>query len=99
MSLELLALSGIGACLAEDPADRERAAVILTFTLGHEQLPKSYALAARPALARLEAELSPEQLAAARLAAATASLDDLVTQALQRVAQAPLTGHKGTVHT
>ena len=86
VSLELLALSGIGACLAEDPADRERAAVILTFTLGHEQLPKSYALAARPALARLEAELSPEQLAAARLAAATASLDDLVAQALQPVA-------------
>ena len=86
ISLELLALSGIGACLAEDPAEQERAAVILKFALGHEQLPKSYALAARPALARLEAELSPEQLAAARLAAATASLDDLVTQALQRVA-------------
>ena len=42
VSLELLALSGIGACLAEDPAERERAAVILTFALGHGQLPASY---------------------------------------------------------
>jgi hypothetical protein len=39
ISLELLALSGIGACLAEDPAEQERAAVILTFAMGHEQLP------------------------------------------------------------
>lgn len=38
VSLELLALSGIGACLAEDPAAQERAAVILTLALGHEQL-------------------------------------------------------------
>ena len=34
ISLELLALSGIGACLAEDPAEQERAAVILTFATG-----------------------------------------------------------------
>jgi hypothetical protein len=40
ISLELLALSGIGACLAEDPAEQERAAVILTFAMGHEQLPR-----------------------------------------------------------
>ena len=39
---------------------------MLTFALGHEQLPSSYAVAARPALDRLEAELPPEQLAAAR---------------------------------
>ncbi len=54
VSLELLALSGIGACLAEDSAQQERAAVLLTFATGHEQLPASYARAARPALERLE---------------------------------------------
>jgi tetratricopeptide (TPR) repeat protein len=77
VSLELLALSGIGSCLAEDPAEEEQAAVILTFALGHEQLPASYAFAARPALARLEAELRPEQLAAARKAAAATTLEEL----------------------
>ena len=77
VSLELLAVSGIGACLAEDPAEQERAAAILTFALGHEQLPASYAFAARPALARLEAELPPEQLAAARQTAAAGTLEDL----------------------
>ena len=86
VSLELLALSGIGACLAEDPAEHERAAVLLTFALGHEQLPPSYSFAARPALDRLEAELSPDQLAAARVAAAAASIEDLVTGALAPVA-------------
>jgi len=83
VSLELLALSGIGACLAEDPADQERAAVILTFAIGHEQLPTSYAFAARPALDRLEAELPAEQLAAARDAAAAATLEELARMALQ----------------
>ena len=77
ISLELLALSGIGACLAEDPAEQERAAVILTFATSHEQLPPSYAFAARPALDRLQAELPPEQLAAAREAAAAATLEEL----------------------
>jgi predicted ATPase/class 3 adenylate cyclase len=77
VSLELLALSGIGACLAEDPAEQEQAAVILTFAMGHEQLPASYAFAARPALDRLEAELPAEQLAAARAAAAAATLEEL----------------------
>src|SRR5712691_3515470 len=86
ISLELLALSGIGACLAEEPAEQERAAVILAFAMGHEQLPPSYAFAARPALDRLEAELPPEQLAAARLAAAATSLEDLITRALEPVA-------------
>ena len=77
ISLELLALSGIGACLAEDPAEQERAAVVLTFAMGHERLPQSYASAARPALDRLESELPPEQLAAAREAAAVATLEEL----------------------
>jgi hypothetical protein len=90
ISLELLALSGIGACLAEDPAERERAAVILTFAIGHGQLPASYAFAARPALEALEAELPPDQLLAARDAAAAASLDDLVTRAVESIAGRPV---------
>jgi hypothetical protein len=81
VSLELLALSGIGACLAEDPAQKERGAVLLTFATGHDQLPASYARAARPALERLEEELPPEQLDAARDAAARTTLEDLVEQA------------------
>jgi predicted ATPase len=81
VSLELLALSGIGACLAEDSTERERAAVILTFALGHEQLPSSYALAARPALDRLEAELPPDRLTAAREAAAVTTLEELERRA------------------
>ena len=85
VSLELLALSGIGAYLAEDPVEQERAAVILTFAMGHEQLPPSYALAARPALERLEAELPPEQLAIAREAAAAATLEELERTARQSV--------------
>ncbi|HEY1513146.1 MAG TPA: adenylate/guanylate cyclase domain-containing protein [Gaiellaceae bacterium] len=85
VSLELLALSGVGACLAEDPAEQERAAVVLTFALGHEQLPASYAYAARPALDRLEAELPHEELKAAREAAAAATLEELEQTALQPV--------------
>jgi predicted ATPase len=82
ISLELLALSGIGACLAEEPAEQERAAVLLTFAIGHEQLPPSYSYAARPALKRLEALLPPEQLAAAREAAAAATIEELERTAL-----------------
>jgi len=82
VSLELLALSGIGACLAEHPAEQERAAVILTFVLGHEQLPPSCSYAARPTLRRLEAELPPEQLQAAREAAAAATIEELERTAL-----------------
>jgi predicted ATPase/class 3 adenylate cyclase len=85
VSLELLALSGIGACLAEDPKERERAAAILTFALRHEQLPKAYAFAARRALARLEAELPAEELAAAREAAAATTLEELERTARQSV--------------
>jgi hypothetical protein len=66
--------------------EAEQAATMLTFALGHEQLPPSYSIAARPALEALEAELPPEQLAAARRAAAATSLDDLVTRALASVA-------------
>jgi predicted ATPase/class 3 adenylate cyclase len=85
ISLELLALSGVGAVLRAI-GERERAATVLTFALGHEQLPPSYSITARPALEALEAELPPEQLAAARHTAATASLEDLITQALEATA-------------
>src|SRR6266508_5158408 len=81
ISLELLALTGVGAVLRAT-GEPEQAATLLTFALGHEQLPPSYSLAGRPALEALEAELPPEQLAAARHAAAATSLDDLVDQAL-----------------
>jgi predicted ATPase/class 3 adenylate cyclase len=84
VSLELLALSGIGAMLAET-GRREQAAPLLVFALGHEQLPASYAISARPALLTVETELSPEELAAARDAAAQANLADLVEQALTAV--------------
>ena len=82
ISLELLALSGVGALLRAT-GEREQAATMLTFALGHEQLPPSYSFAARPALEALEAELPAEQLAAARHTAAAASLEDLVTPALE----------------
>ena len=85
ISLELLALSGVGAVLRAT-GEREQAATVLTFALGHEQMPASYSIAARPALEALEAELPPEQLAAAQLAAAATSLEDLITQALEPVA-------------
>jgi tetratricopeptide (TPR) repeat protein len=85
ISLELLALSGVGAVLGET-GEREQAATILTFALGHEQLPPSYSYAARPALEALEAGLPPDQLAAARFAAAATDIHDLVTRALEAVA-------------
>jgi len=81
ISLELLALSGVGAVLRET-GDRQQAATVLIFALGHEQLPPAYSFAARPALEALEAELPAGQLAGARHAAAATSLDDLVDQAL-----------------
>jgi hypothetical protein len=59
--------------------------VILTFAIGHEQLPPSYAFAARPALDRLKAELPPEQLAAASAEAAATTLEELGRSALQPV--------------
>jgi predicted ATPase/class 3 adenylate cyclase len=84
ISLELLALSGVGAVLAETGSQKE-AALMLVFALGHEYLPSAYGFAARPALQRLEAELAADELAAARAAAAEANLADLVEQALAAV--------------
>jgi hypothetical protein len=59
--------------------------VLLTFAMSHEQLPASYSYAARPALERLEAELPPEQLAAARETAASATLEEVERTAHQSV--------------
>lgn len=72
--------------MLRETGEPERAATVLTFVLSHEQLPPSYSFAARPALEALEAELAPEQLTSARLEAAAASLEDLVSQALEPVA-------------
>ena len=57
ISLELLALSGLGALLRAT-GEPEQAATVLTFALGHEQLPPSYGFAARPVLDALEARAS-----------------------------------------
>jgi len=84
LSLELHAISGIGAILAEDSAEQQRAAVLLGFALGHEQLPAWYAAIARPALERLEGELPPELLAAAREEAAGMTLEEALRIARER---------------
>ena len=65
--------------------EQERAAVILTFAMSHEQLPPSYAIAARPALDGLVGVLPPARLAAARVAAAAATLEELERTACQSV--------------
>ena len=66
-------------------ASAEQTAAVPTFALGSER-PRRLHSAARPALQDdIEAELPPEQLAAARAAATEASLEDLVTQALELV--------------
>ena len=85
ISLELLALSGIGAWLARR-GDLMRAATMLTFALGHEQLPAAYGFLARPALERVESDLPAEQLTAARDAAAKTTLAQLTDDALRAVA-------------
>jgi hypothetical protein len=71
--------------VAGNPAEQERAAVILTFALGHDQLPRFYGIAAPPALDRLEAELSHEELAAARETAAATTLEELAGPARELV--------------
>jgi hypothetical protein len=76
-SLVLHALSGAGVLLARE-GDTTRAAQILLFSLNHPGLPSAYGMAARPDLDALEAQLPPEDLAAAKRAAATAELEELV---------------------
>ncbi len=86
VSLQLLALSGVGALL-EQRGDSLRAAAMLTFALGHEQLPAAYGFPARPALERVEADLSADELATAREAAAGSGLAAMVADGLGAVAR------------
>jgi predicted ATPase/class 3 adenylate cyclase len=81
-SLVLHALSGAGVLLARE-GDTARSAQILLFSLNHPGMPASYRMVAQPDLDALEAELSPEDLAAAREAAATAEQEEVV-EAVQR---------------
>ncbi|HUF01839.1 MAG TPA: AAA family ATPase [Gaiellaceae bacterium] len=80
-SLLLHALSGVGVLLAREGADR-RAAEVLAFSLGHEAMPALNGLVARPTLDRLETELDPEDLAAARETATSMDLGELVSETL-----------------
>jgi tetratricopeptide (TPR) repeat protein len=81
-SLALLSLSGVGVLLAREGEER-RAAELLTFVFGYPGFPPFYFITARPELDRLEAELVPEELAAARDAAKAAEFDAVVTAAGQ----------------
>jgi tetratricopeptide (TPR) repeat protein len=78
-SLLLHALSGVGVLLAREGADR-RAAEVLLFSMGHEAM--AYRHVAQPTLDELLERHDPEELAAAREAAAGLELDDLVAETL-----------------
>ena len=80
-SLVLHALSGVGVLLAREGEDR-RGAEVLLFSLWHEAMPATYRLVAEPTLDELLERLDPEELAAARDAAAALDLDDLVAETL-----------------
>ncbi len=79
-SLALLALSGVGVLLARE-GEKSRAFELLTFVFGYPGFPPFYFITARPELDRLEAELAPEELAAARDAAHAADFEAVVTAA------------------
>src|SRR6266508_5975240 len=88
--LRALALGGVD---EEQRAFREAlerahasAATVLTFALGHEQLPPYYSFAARPGSRLSISSYLPSSSPPARLAAAATSLEDLITQALEPVA-------------
>ncbi len=76
-SLVLHALSGAGVLLAREGATA-RAAQILLFSLNHPGLPPAYRMVAQPDLDALEAQLPPDDFAAAKETAATADLEELV---------------------
>ena len=61
---------------------------LLTFVFGYPGFPPFYFITARPELDRLEGELAPEALAAAREAAQTADFDTVVAAAEQVLAGA-----------
>jgi len=81
-SLALLSLSGVGVLLAREGEER-RAAELLTFVFGYPGFPPYYFITAKPELHRLEAELAPEELAAAREAAQATDFDAVVAAAEQ----------------
>jgi predicted ATPase/class 3 adenylate cyclase len=81
-SLLLHALSGIGVLLCREGAEA-RAAAMLMFSLEHEAMPATYRLVAQPTLDELRERLDPEQLAAARQAAAGLALDELASDMLR----------------
>ena len=78
-SLVLHALSGAGVLLAREGATA-RAAQILLFSLNHPGLPPAYRMVAQPDLDALETQLPPDDFAAAKEAAATADLEELVAR-------------------
>jgi len=80
-SLLLLALSGVGVLLAREGEER-RGTEVLLFSLGHEAMPAMYRHAAEPTLDELQARLDPEELEAAREAAASADLEQIVAEVL-----------------
>jgi predicted ATPase/class 3 adenylate cyclase/tetratricopeptide (TPR) repeat protein len=84
-SLALLALSGVGVLLAQE-GEEGRAAELLTFVFGYPGYPPFYFITSRPELDRLEAELAPDELTAAREAAQTADFDAVVATAEQVLA-------------
>jgi tetratricopeptide (TPR) repeat protein len=79
-SLALLALSGVGVLLARE-GDKRRAAELLSFVFGCPGFPPFYFITAKPELERLEVELSAEELAAARDAAAAADFETVMALA------------------
>jgi tetratricopeptide (TPR) repeat protein len=79
-SLALLALSGVGVLLSRD-GDKRRAAELLSFVFACPGFPPFYFITSKPELERLEVELSAEELAAARDAAAAADFETVVAMA------------------
>jgi predicted ATPase/class 3 adenylate cyclase len=75
--LTLHALSGVGVLLAHQGHD-ERAAALLITALEHPGMPSTYRMVAQPTLDEISARLTPEALAVAREAAASADLASLV---------------------
>jgi predicted ATPase/class 3 adenylate cyclase len=85
-SLALLALSGVGVLLAREGEER-RGAELLAFVFGCPGFPPFYFITARPELDRLEAELAPDELAAAHEAAQVAGFEAVVAAAEQVLAR------------
>jgi hypothetical protein len=79
-SLALLSLSGIGVLLSRE-GDERQAAEMLTFVFAYPGFPPYYFITAQPELDRLEAELAPDELAAAREAAEAMDFDAVAAAA------------------